>query len=303
MKTSVHPAEVGAEASGVSDLWAQWRRRREDYQSGLGSWLRGLGPVDLLTEMPGNIGDHLIWAGTVDLLESAGVEWHGTPVSAVAAGRRCPALVIPGSGALDSYFNEWLPDLIISAADIYQTVVVLPSKIDPDVPRCAAVLTHPRVVTFAREATTYRASRTVGGVTLALDPAVYFAPFDQLGMAEPPAEGKLVALRQDSASALTAAGYRANPEINNDVSLNTGSLSDWLGHILEVREVVTDRLHVALAAVLMRRCVRFLNPYDNKITDHFRYTFGPLTPYVAEGISVDWLEREGLLMGRRESGA
>ncbi len=47
-----------------------FRERARLYGYAVCSFVRQIGPVHLLGEMYGNIGDHLIWAGTAQLLDT-----------------------------------------------------------------------------------------------------------------------------------------------------------------------------------------------------------------------------------------
>ena len=55
--------------------------RRELYDAMICSYLLGFHHIYLLTQLRGNIGDHLIWAGTEDLLRSGGVVFLEVSIS------------------------------------------------------------------------------------------------------------------------------------------------------------------------------------------------------------------------------
>jgi hypothetical protein len=76
------------------------------------SFLEAQGRLYLLTDMLGNLGDHLIWAGTRDLLDSANVACESLPLDGVAsAADPGGTLLVPGSGAFVRLWHEWLPDI------------------------------------------------------------------------------------------------------------------------------------------------------------------------------------------------
>lgn len=93
---------------------AGFATRLSEQQGVVTEFVRRIGPVWLLTRMPGNMGDHLIWSGTERLMTSGGVEYVCISIGELqqSAGRQRPGtLVIPGSGALTTRFHEWLPEL------------------------------------------------------------------------------------------------------------------------------------------------------------------------------------------------
>jgi len=80
------------------------------YRDALLSFIRKESDLYLLTDMPGNIGDHLICAGTTELLVSGNIQFKDMPVGDVAnATRKRGTLLIPGSGAFDRRWHECCP--------------------------------------------------------------------------------------------------------------------------------------------------------------------------------------------------
>jgi len=51
-------------------------QRLTNYADGIGDYLRTMQHVFLLSDMPGNIGDHLIWAGTQRLLKDQDINFR-----------------------------------------------------------------------------------------------------------------------------------------------------------------------------------------------------------------------------------
>ena len=66
---------------------------------------------------------------------------------------------------------------MLGASSIVDRVVVLPSSYDVSVPVVREALSRPNVYAFAREAASYRQVKSLGSVTLALDPALYAFDF------------------------------------------------------------------------------------------------------------------------------
>ena len=86
-----------AEKSEHPGAFMDFHRRAQMYRYLICSVIEQAGgPVRLLGEMPGNIGDHLIWAGTEQLLDSHGIPYTMLPVSEVAQGAKRVARGDPG---------------------------------------------------------------------------------------------------------------------------------------------------------------------------------------------------------------
>jgi len=267
--------------------------RRSLYGDSLVRFLRSQAEPYLLTEMPGNIGDHLIWAGTRDLLVAGGVSCR--PLATYEVGRlHYPhsTLLIPGSGAFSRLWHEWLPDTVLAAARRFRRVVILPSSYDVSVPIVAQCLSQPNVYAFARETASYRSVRSLGRAALSFDCAVQSHVFDQRAFASRQrvqGSGLLLALREDGGSLLPGLGLLPNRATNQDISLTSATLEDWLGAIAQSGTVVTDRLHVAVAAVLLGKRLLHLDPHSDKISTYFKYTFRDTFDDLTTQCSAEWL--------------
>ena len=281
-----------------------FRDRRATYRDMLVAHLAALAaeyPLRLLCDMPGNMGDRLIWAGTDDLLAAAGVQPVRLPVPAVPSTvARDECLVIPGSGALATIWHEWLPALVAEAADRFARVVILPSQFDPAVPVVAAALTRPNVFAFAREPVSYARIRRFGRAVLAFDPALYATRLPGPDACPPAADGsprRLVAFREDPASMLSAHGCRPEPRVNHDIGRHARNLDDFLAAVMAVDEVVTDRLHVVVAALMSGRRVRYLDPHDRKISTYVSFILRDEKSDRVRPCAVSWLLDRGLVAG------
>lgn len=254
------------------------------YGQSLARWLIARGPLRLIVRMPGNIGDHLIWRGCCDLFERHGVHAERIDHQQALDGPHPDAtLVIPGSGALTRLWHEWLPALIQRAAAHYRTVVVLASDYDPDVPAVAEALALPNVWAIARQPLSYAAIRPFGRAVLLPDPALWCRRFYEppaapaLASDPPPdsdADGPLLlALRTDRGSSLAHLPLRPAPERNRDLSRIAPDLDAFLDAVEAAAVVVTDRLHIAVSAVMFGKQVRWIDPYDRKISAYLAFAF------------------------------
>jgi hypothetical protein len=253
--------------------------RLDLYGQALARWLIAQGPLRLIVRMPGNIGDHLIWRGCCDLFERHGV--HAERIDhhrALDGPHPDTTLVIPGSGALTRLWHEWLPALIQRAAAQYRNVVVLASDYDPDVPEVAEALALPNVWAIARQPLSYAAIRPFGRAVLLPDPALWCRRFHGHFAAPAPSEDPapappLLALRTDRGSSLAHLPLCPAPERNRDLSCIAPDLDAFLDAVEAAAVVVTDRLHIAVSAVMFGKQLRWIDPYDRKISAYLAFAF------------------------------
>ena len=185
-------------------------------------------------------------------------------------------LAVPGSAAWTTRWHEWLPDLVLLASAHADRVVVLPSSFDISVPVVARALSQPNVYPICREPRSFRQLRTRGRAALALDPALYAFDFRAPGPSSGAAgfeRRTLVALRTDRGSRLQARGWSIVDGVSDDISVTAADLDSFLATIQNSARVVTDRLHVAVAAVMLGKQVDYLDPYDRKISTYAQFAF------------------------------
>jgi exopolysaccharide biosynthesis predicted pyruvyltransferase EpsI len=201
-------------------------------------------------------------------------------------------LLVPGSGAFDQLWHEWLPNTVAKVTNLFQKVIILPSSYDVSVPVVAQCLALPTVYALAREAKSYAAVKYFGRAALFFDCAVYFQEFEK--KRNPSGKrrkygSQLIAFRTDKGSLLPTYGFIPNPELNEDISLTKNNLDDWIYAIEHVGTVVTDRLHIALAAVLLGKQLIFLDSYNMKLSTYFAYTFRDTFDAAITKCSIEWL--------------
>ena len=143
----------------------------------------------------------------------------------------------------------------------------------------------------------YRKIKKYGRATLAPDLALWasdFIPSSTSGSAEHPEGRVLLALRTDAASRLSALGFQLS-NTNNDVSATSPTLSEFLETIEYADSVVTDRLHVAVATVLLGKTLHYVDPLDDKISRYLAYTFRGHISEVFNQQSDQWLLNHGMV--------
>jgi exopolysaccharide biosynthesis predicted pyruvyltransferase EpsI len=270
-----------------------WMR---SHQASVTHFLRPTSPIYLLTEMQGNVGDQLIWAGTERMLSMSGLTFNRLTVQQLKEKiHKAPGtLVVPGSGAFVARWHEWLPDLIIFASPLFDRIVILPSQYDPNVPIVRKALQLENVYPFARDAHSYSKIKIFGKASLSLDPALWAIDFvstkgDKKEWDINSTQAKtILALRTDKGSMLAVHGLQ--PAIhNNDISLTCIDLVEFLNMIRQSQIVVTDRLHVVVAAIMLGNQVHFVDPYDEKISRYISYNFGDYFSTQLTQQSMDWL--------------
>ena len=253
--------------------------RVDNVQQGRHAILQELADAEDLTFVrgPGNIGDHLIWAGTRELL--SGQIYREVGLDQVA-GERGHTAVITGGGAFCGLYN-WMLRLLPVVELRFERVVVLPQSFDltdDGVRRC---LSRSSATIFAREMTSFEAITPLCDARLACDCAFFFdfAPFIRDG------DGVLNAFRTD----LEATGLVPLPAGNNDISATAADLAEWIETIASHATVRTDRAHVMIAAALLGKQVQWApNSYhkvsaiaDYSLRDYPSVTPLPLTPPAA----------------------
>lgn len=292
---------------------AAFPERLDLYGQALARWLHQRGPLRLIVRMPGNIGDALIWRGTCDLFERHRLDAERIDHRQVLDGPHPDTtLVIPGSGALTRLWHEWLPELIERAAAQYRAVVVLASDYDPDVPEVARALALPNVWAIARQPLSYAAIRPFGRAVLMPDPALWCRRFHQEAPLPAPEsaaphepvdpddpEGPLLlALRTDRGSCLADLPLRPDPQRNQDLSRVAPDLDAFLDAVDAAAHVVTDRLHIAVSAVMLGKRLSWVDPYDRKISAYLSFAFSEPQRRRCRPLTLDELKDRGWLVPR-----
>jgi hypothetical protein len=236
----------------------------------------------------------LILSGTRNLLESGGIRFQSIPIHELEnENRQQGTLLIPGSEALAQPDNEGLlPDIVCKASRCFQKVIILPSRFDPHKLTLAKCLAEQNVYAFGREVQSYTAIKDSGRGSLGFDCALFLHKFQDRSLsAEKTTQDRhpLLALRNDQASVLKSYGFKPHPLVNQDISLTMTNLESWLGVIDRVLTVVTDRLYVAVASVLLGKQLFYLDSHSQKLSTYFKYTFRDTFDHQIVSCSVPWL--------------
>jgi hypothetical protein len=254
-------------------------------------------PLVFLDESVGNVGDGLIREGTQHLLEYASLPWETVSIGLLTADSTSKTLLVRGCGGFDQRFHAFMPDVVLRAAPLYRRVVILPSSFDPSEPVVHQCLDQPNVFAIAREMQSFAALAPFGRRLAVMDCAIFHRRFNSsdatvAGSHAP--QDMLLVLRGDKGSPLMTRSLQPNPVINEDISASSMSVDRWLDRIAAAEAVVTDRLHVAVAAALLGKKLVIIDPYDNKLSSYVAFAFGDAFAERIEKRTVDWLAAEGL---------
>jgi len=258
----------------------------------------------------GNIGDHLIHAGTRQLL--AGVSYDEIKLrkrrkEEVRGSRRAGRLLlgpfykeaksprhreagigglggirghtalVTGGGAWCRPFHRTWPAVLPLLERRFERVIVLPSSVDVSVEEVREVLSRTKALVFARERESYRQLRELCKTDIAHDCAFFFdfGPFGRRG------EGLLTAYRTDAES---ASGGQVPPG-NNDISITCDNLDQWLWTIARYGVVETDRAHVMIAAAMLGKKVKYRPSSYHKVP--------AIAEYALKGFPIERVFRGG----------
>ncbi len=236
----------------------------------------------------GNVGDHLIHAGTRRLLaensyEEVRIRNRRKTGPEGLEGIGGHTALITGSGGWSPSYHRTLPVFLPLIEDRFERVIVLPSSVDTSVEEVREALARTKALVFARERESYRQLRALCKSDLAHDCAFFFdfEPYRRRG------EGLLIAYRTDVES---ASGGQAPPG-NVDISNSLDNLDQWLWTIARHEAVETDRAHVMIAAALLGKKVRYRAGNYHKLPGIAEYALEgfPIErmPEDVEGASLD----------------
>jgi exopolysaccharide biosynthesis predicted pyruvyltransferase EpsI len=209
----------------------------------------------------GNRGDDLIYAGTRSLLrDQAYREYDIRQLDQIPAGTTA---IITGGGAWCKPFHV-LAEMLPAVESRFSRVIVFPSSFDTEEAIVRKALARTKAVVFAREHGSYERIRHLCDARLAHDSAFFFdfTPY-QSGFHA----GILSAFRTDA----EAAGMPV-PVDNRDISVQCGTLDEWLWSISRHELIRTDRAHVAIAGAMLGRTVEYRPSSYHKVPEIVRFS-------------------------------
>lgn len=200
----------------------------------------------------GNIGDHLIWEGTRQLLSERNFKEVSINSAKNTEGK---VAIITGGGGWCRPFHA-MPSFLQDIEERFDKVVVLPSSFDTSVDVVKKEISTSKAFFLCRELYSYNAIKDLCNADFAYDCAFFFdfSPYVKNG------EGVLNAFRVDDERK-----YNHVPKNNNDISITTPNMSEWLKKISLHDTVRTDRAHVMIAAAMLNKTVYYRSSYYHKV--------------------------------------
>lgn len=222
---------------------------------------------------PGNIGDHLIHAGTRQLL--SGRSYREVDILEAQNCQGDLALLGGGGYWCGPYHDH--PERLAQIEERFERVIVLPCTYDTSIHRIREILCRSRAKFFAREEISFGLIRNICAADIAHDCAFYFdyRPYRRQG------SGTLTAFRTDQESA-----FRAVPTGNQDVSNTCRDLEEWLQTIANHELIRTDRAHVTIAGAMLGKRVEYLASSYHKVPAIVDYS---LSGFPVTRLPGDWL--------------
>ena len=214
--------------------------------------------VDFL-RFPGNYGDSLIWHGTKILLSSLNISEQYVDISSPKYNN---VLFIDGGGNLVSYYSD-VKEFLIKKSSLYDEIIILPHTIFGK--KQVEVLNDisSKLTVFCREKVSaeFLENRITHGDVYLWHDCAFYNSFENLRRK---GSGILNAFRSDIESSKYAI-----PASNIDISRDRYAqkpLDEFTNTINRYHYVNTDRLHVAIAAVLLDKEVKLYpnSYYKNK---------------------------------------
>lgn len=191
----------------------------------------------------GNYGDSLIWHGTMKLLADLDIKVNYVDLKSEIKNN---TLFIDGGGNFVDYYSD-VRDFLEVKYNKYKKIIILPHTINGNKQKNILPQLKNNCVIFCREEKSYEFVKKyfTGKLYLWHDCAFYndFSNYKKYG------QGVLNTFRQDCESIQTNL-----PDKNIDISRSgwcKKPLNDFLGIISDHNEIRTDRLHIAIAAILL----------------------------------------------------
>lgn len=106
-----------------------------------------------------------------------------------------------------------------------------------------------------------------------------------------------MASRTDASILLIPHGLQPAP-LNSVINVTSPDLDQFLWSIREVDTVVTDRLHVTVAAVILGKTVGYAEPSNCKISGYVDLNFRREFADLIEQRDYKWLAERGFAVGK-----
>jgi len=239
-----------------------------------------------LIRTSGNMGDHLIHAGTRRLL--AGTAYREVSLLNLDGVRGQLAVIMGGGAWCRAY--PYLPKFLPRIERQFERVVVFPSSFEIAERSVRQALARTKALVFARERISYEQIRDLCQADLAHDCALFFDYAPYRGASQ---DLLLTAYRTDA----EAVG-RPLPPGNNDIPATCASLDEYLRTISRYQMIETDHAHVIIAAAQLGKQIYYRPSNYHKIPALVEFNL-PAYPLIRLGEKLGAsLEEERLRQAR-----
>jgi exopolysaccharide biosynthesis predicted pyruvyltransferase EpsI len=202
----------------------------------------------------GNYGDSVIWHGTMNLLSDLNITTVNVDITTEGKNN---VLLIDGGGNFVNYYDD-VRNFINEKYNQYKEIVFLPHTIfgDKQIEVLSKLKKNTTIFCRERESANFVDLFAKNCNVFLWHDCAFYNSFKQ----SKKGKGTLNAFRSDCESV-----FKFKPEFNIDISYNgyaTKPLNEFLDTINEFEQINTDRLHVAITAVLLGKTVNlFSNSY------------------------------------------
>ncbi len=203
---------------------------------------------------PGNYGDSLIWHGTKILLSLLNISEQYVDISSQ---KYNDVLFIDGGGNFVDYYSD-VKEFLIKKSSLYDEIIILPHTIFGEEQVKVLNNVSSKLTVFCREKVSaeFLQNRLIDGEVYLWHDCAFYNSFSSTS----PGKGIFNAFRSDKESILPKL-----PESNLDLSYDgyaTKPLNELIDILQKYEQINTDRLHIAIGATLLGKCVKlFPNSY------------------------------------------
>ena len=120
----------------------------------------------------------------------------------------------------------------------------------------------------------------------------------QLAAAAAPGDWLYVFDADEFAVTPSALPLRPDPQRNRDLSRVAPDLDAFLDAVDAAAHVVTDRLHIAVSAVMLGKRLSWIDPYDRKISSYLAFAFAEPQRRRCTPLAIEDLQDRGWLVPR-----
>lgn len=277
-----------AERTSGPGAYFLWRRR--SHAQAFARYLSNATVVVLVETNPKTTAGYLSAAGIDGLLQSTGRDVRRTSLRRIKHGTTAgDLLVVPPPLALGSTDAGEVAVALLRASRCFDRVLLVgwtsPSPPGPLI----ELLSQKNVFVTVSDVATFASLKSHGQIELDVDPAIYFQGFS------PSLRDGAWHKAFDGVANEGSRGSRSIILLGDEplVSSPDETFGRQLADIATSDNVVTDRWHILLSALLLGRHVEYLDDHTGHLGSLLRYHFGGAAGTLASVSDSTWLDRSG----------